>query len=559
MRLKALIVDDETKILTNLSQVLPWNELDIDVAGLARNGVEGIEAVHAHRPDLILCDIRMPVMDGIEFLDALARWSEGEGDALTGEKPEVVMLTGYQDFEYARTVIRYGVRDYILKPIDYEELTAVIERLADGIRARRHAKRQEEARYGRAAALAYEKQLYDRLSGYSAALPLVSLHGEALPDENVRYTMLLADYDDYAERFLRDSEQERRLWNFAVRNVLAETLASEGMRHAVLETRDGELCLLVEHRAGETDAEAVAQEDGLRLARRLQEAAAMHTKISLSIGLYPARLKLGELHDAFKALQRRMQLATGNRQSIFVCRVDEEPGHGEESGDLWELWEPIEALVSAVRRHDRAATDDALSALTALLHAVSGRSLARAAKLGHFIVLHLLREMRELGGLTGEQEREIWAMTEQADRVKDVLAIVRRIVGECRSNAAAVKPSDALMHAAKDYIRRHLSRDIGVEEVAEALGISASYFSMLFKQRFGATFVEYVTAERIGLAKSMLLLTSRSVTDIGRAVGYAERRYFTKVFQKQTGEIPSEYRERRRADANAETLGEAGE
>ena len=549
MRLKALILDDETKILTNLSQVLPWSELDIDVAGLARNGVEGLEAVRAHRPDIILCDIRMPVMDGIQFLEALSGGGADDGDAPPEEKPEVVMLTGYQDFEYARTVIRYGVRDYILKPIDYDELTSVIERLADGIRARRHAKRQEEARYGRAAALAYEKRLYDRLlAGYSAPLPQPSLHGEELPDEAVRYTMLLADYDDYAERFLRDSEQERRLRHFAVRNVMAETLSAEAVRHAVLETRDGEFCILVEHReAEEAEVAGPDEEEGLRLAERLRHATALHTKLGLSFGVYPARLALGELHDAFRTLQRRMQLDAGDRRmAVFVCT--EEESQAAARGELRELWEPIETLVSAMRRHDRAATDDALAALTVHMHAVSGQSLARAAKLGHFAVLHLLRELRELGGLTGEQEREIWTMTGRADRVKDVLAIIRRIVDECRGNAASAKPSDTLMHAAKDYIHRHLSRDIGVEEVADALGISASYFSMLFKQRFGATFVEYVTAERIGLAKSMLLLTSRSVTDIGRAVGYAERRYFTKVFQKQTGEIPSEYRERRRAE-----------
>ncbi|MNC36628.1 HTH-type transcriptional regulator YesS [compost metagenome] len=104
-----------------------------------------------------------------------------------------------------------------------------------------------------------------------------------------------------------------------------------------------------------------------------------------------------------------------------------------------------------------------------------------------------------------------------------------------------------LMHAAKDYIHRNLSRDMGGDEVAGALGISASYFSLLFKQRYGVTFVEYVTSERVELAKSLLVLTDKSVTEISRAVGYSERRYFNKVFQKLTGELPSEYREERKA------------
>jgi two-component system, response regulator YesN len=550
MRLKLLIIDDETKILTNLSTVLPWDEMGIDVVGLARNGMEGMEAVRAHRPDLVLCDIRMPIMDGIQFLEALAGFGSGT-DREEKADAEVVMLTGYQDFEYARSVIRYGVRDYILKPIDYDELMTVIERLAGSIRARRRAKRQEEDRYGQAAAIAYEKRLYDRLLGYSAPLPHATLHGDGRKEEAVCYTMLLADFDDYAERFMSNAEQERRLWNFAVRNVLEEMLAAEELRHAVLQTRDGELCILVEA-AGADHGVAAADcaSDGMRLARLLQQSAADHTKISLSIGVYPTRIAPNQLHAAFKTLQRRMQLDMGKRASCFVCGSDE-------GGDMSrvELWEPIEALVSAMRQHDRDAVERALSDLTAHMHAVAGQSLARAAKLGHFLVLHLLRGMRELGALTSEQEQDIWAMTEQADRVKDVLAVVRRIIGTCQDNAASARPGNVLMHAAKDYIHRHLPKDLGIDEVAESIGISSSYFSMLFKQHFGSTFVEYVTAQRIELAKSMLLLTSRSIADIGRSVGYAERRYFTKVFQKLTGVIPSEYRERR----NARDTGEAGE
>jgi two-component system response regulator YesN len=181
------------------------------------------------------------------------------------------------------------------------------------------------------------------------------------------------------------------------------------------------------------------------------------------------------------------------------------------------------------------------------LGALAGQSGARAEKLAYFIVVHLLREMRGLDVLSASQEHEIWTLMEQSDRVKDLLEVVERIVDDSLSTAMNKKSGDMLMHAAKDYIHRNLSRDIGVDEVAGALGISSSYFSLLFKQRYGVTFVEYVTTERVELAKSLLALTDKSVTEICRAVGYSERRYFNKVFQKLTGELPSEYREARKA------------
>ncbi|MNI35440.1 HTH-type transcriptional regulator YesS [compost metagenome] len=108
------------------------------------------------------------------------------------------------------------------------------------------------------------------------------------------------------------------------------------------------------------------------------------------------------------------------------------------------------------------------------------------------------------------------------------------------------KNSDILMESAKTYIRLHFSTDFGIDEIAESLGISSSYFSLLFKQHFGETFVEYVTKHRMEHAKSLLLMSDKSITDIGKSVGFAERRYFTKVFQKFTGEIPSEYRDKRK-------------
>lgn len=529
MRLKALLVDDETKILDNLQHVLPWRDMDIEVVGLAKNGIQALEQVDEHRPDLILCDIRMPVMDGIGFLEALSG---------KDSQAEVVMLTGYQDFEYARSVIRLGARDYILKPFDYDELTSVIGRLAASIRARRFERTSEEQMLGQAMELAYEKLLYDMLMDYGAVFPHDMVAENMSELAHVRYLMLLADVNEYAQQYSQAAEQNRKLWNFAIRNVLKDALSMKGLRHAVLQTREGEWCILVERR--EADGE-MAEEDCRRLAAHLQMSVLDHVKIGLSFGIFLKSLTMEELPQAFKSLQRNVHLEADSNGSILVYGKD-----GSRETNRSQLWETIEALVSALKMCDRCRIDEALMLLTQQFYELSGQSLAHVEKMAYFIVLHLLREMRELDVLSAGQEQEIWSMMEQSDRVKDLLAVVRRIVEVSQRTAMGKKNGDVLMHAAKDYIRRGLSRDLGIEEVARAVGISASYFSLLFKQHFGSTFVEYVTAERVEMAKSMLLLTDKSVTEISRLVGYSERRYFNKVFQKLTGEIPSEFRENRK-------------
>lgn len=264
MRLKALIADDELHILQNLNAVIRWERLDIEVVGLARTGEQALALATEHGPHLVLSDIRMPNMDGLRFVEALKK---AQPDV------RVLMITGYQDYEYARTMIRLGVSDYILKPIDYEGLETTIRELASDIR--------------------------ERL-------------------------------------------EERRL------------------------AFDGQSA-----RADAAGAEAAGAER-------------------------PPRKKSRE----------------------------------------------------------------------------------------------------------------------------------------------------QLMKEAGEFIRRNLGRDFGLEDVADHLGISNSYFSLLFKQTYGETFVEHVTRSRIEKAKTLLVQTPYSVTEIGKAVGYADRRYFTKVFQRLTGTIPSEYRER---------------
>jgi len=530
MRLKALLIDDETHILRNLELVLPWEEQQIDIVGLAKNGVVALELAKEHKPDIIFSDIRMPVMDGIMFLEELRA---------LGQEAEVVMLTGYQDFEYARSVIRYGVRDYILKPINYDELTAVVERIASSIRAERQQKLSMEKRLGQAMSLAYEKLLYDVLMSYSAPDSAFLLHDVERPYENSRFMLLLADFDDYSHKCRSSNDKERKLWNAAARNVLQEALLQEGLHYAVLQLREGEWCILIELPLEEG---AISYEQARGWALLLQEAVAANVKINISLGIHLELTELPGLPAVLKLLQKTLHLAADKDRSIIFT------GEGAAiDDDLNTLWKPAEDLVSALKQNDRFEVDRLLQRLQQQFKTMSSRSLARVEKMSSFIVLHLLREMRMLDAISEVKEQEIWVHMEQAGRVKDMLAVMRQIADESLASAMSKKQGDVLMQSAKDYIQHHFAKDISIDELSEFLGISSSYFSMLFKQNFGCTFVEYVTSERIALAKSLLLMTDKSVTEIGRTVGYSERRYFNKVFQKLTGEIPSEYREKRKA------------
>lgn len=125
--LKVLLVDDEAPILNNLKRVLPWQEMGMEVVGMARSGMDALRIAEEEQPDLVLSDIRMPVMDGLTFVGKLRE---------LGLDSEVLLLTGYQEFDYAREAIRLGVKEYICKPIHYEELGNKVREIGANIRSK---------------------------------------------------------------------------------------------------------------------------------------------------------------------------------------------------------------------------------------------------------------------------------------------------------------------------------------------------------------------------------------------------------------------------------------
>jgi len=525
LKLRALLVDDEINILKNLQAVVPWQNLDIELIGTARNGEQALAMAREFRPHLILCDIRMPVMDGIEFLGALRAF---DSDA------EVIMMTGYQDFSYVRSVIRFEVKDYILKPIDYDELAVTIKRLADGIREKNAEQQSMQQEWKQVYHLAYEKVLYDLLAdiGGGSNRPFLKQHEL---DGDLTFAMMLVDVADYTTKDRAWEEKERKLWNFAVHNILQENLNAFAVPHSVLQIRSGEWCVLIER----MPPELFDREMCLDWGERLRQAVENYLKLTIRIALHPSAVSLEQLARAYKGLQRSLSLSPNAGTGVIVA--EKIRGHADTPRQLWDR---IEEMVTGLKRCDRRKTEDALKSLNDSFRLLPESSFERVAPILHYLCIHLLREMREMDIMTREEESAVWRQIDRNQGIRETLSVINRLVDASLESVMKKKTSDVLMLSAKDYIERNLSAELSIDLLADYLGISGSYFSLLFKQHFGETFVEYVTKQRMEMAKSLLALSDKSVTQIGQMVGYVERRYFTRVFSKYTGMLPSEFRDR---------------
>lgn len=527
MRLKALLVDDEINILKNLQMVIPWDALDIEVVGTAKNGQLALELAKEHRPHLILCDIRMPVMDGIEFLGALR---EFDPDA------EVIMLTGYQDFNYVRSVMRYEVKDYILKPIDYEELEKTISRLADGIRERNVEQISIQQEWKQVFHLAYEKILYDRLVdlGGGSTKPFAKLH--ELEEKSLSFAMMLVDVADYTKKERTWEEKERKLWNFAIHNLLQENMALFEVASSVLQVRSGEWCVLVET----MPPDVFDRQQSLEWGEKLRQAVESYLRLTIRVALYPSPVPLEHLARTYKSLQRSLNLSQNATAGVVLS----EKARGGSDNTPEQLWDRIEEMVTGLKRCDRRRTETALKELNESFRMLPESSFERIEPILHYLCIHLLREMRGMDVMTREEEAAVWRQIDRNQGIRETMSVINKLVDQSMDSVMKKKTSDVLMLSAKDYIERNLSTELSIDALADYLGISGSYFSLLFKQHFSETFVEYVTKQRMEMAKSLLALSDKSVTQIGQMVGYVERRYFTRVFSKYTGMLPSEFRDR---------------
>ncbi|WP_339206626.1 response regulator [Paenibacillus sp. FSL K6-3182] len=527
MRLKAMLVDDEHLILENLRYAIGWEALGIDIVGVATNGVKALEAAEQLRPDLVLSDIRMPLMDGIVMLQQMRERSHD---------CEVIMLTGYTEFEYARSVLRSGARDYVLKPINYEELERVVADSARDIRKRKQQQRANMASQGSAIELAYEKMLINALLDSSLVSANKLLHGDNTDRSSLSYLFLLIDLDAYVQDCQIWNEKERALWNFAVRNVLEDTAKQMGFRYVIVQLREGEWCLLLEWSAedGRLDKGRATY-----YAARLQESVKLFTSKTISLSCKPKLLVLQELADGYRSLQLALQL-TPERSSALIVASDSTRSSNELDVILWQ---DMEQVIDGLKKLNRVQVEHAWTKLTERLRAEAIHSHTLVDRFLHYLNLHLMRELRDMRLLSEQQQKELWGKLERKGTTKSMLGDVKSIIDCCMQAASSRRTNEVLMGQAKDYISRHIAKDLSIDELADFLDISGSYFSMLFKQYFKETFVEYVTKQRIELAQSFLILSNYAIGEIGKLVGFAERRYFTRVFHKYVGVTPSEYRD----------------
>ncbi|MRX72819.1 response regulator [Bacillus lacus] len=465
--MRIVIVDDEILERKAMRKFIEETMPDAEVAGEAHNGRTAISLARELQPDLMLMDIRMPGVDGLEAVREITA-----GNA----KIKFIMVSAYDSFQYAKEAMAEGVKEYLLKPSKKEETIAAILRVKREI----EEERQQLQSYHEAHSLK-KQYIAERL-----------LHGDTSPE---------------LKQLFSEAFQQFRWGYFLVTEMEAEELKPLLDQHAASQY------MLVKaphyHTAifmiGEADKTlSSVKGDALSLARLLSR-----NGKKTGVGFpYTAPQKLAKsYHEAYLAYQ-----ALGENGHSYGFPV-------YDKRDTAELKEKVEAQI--VRGSD----DTAL----ALFHQL--KENMEKAQVKEWLIG--IKQMLEKRGMD-VHDIEILS-TISSEQWEDIIrAYCDRVRWELQQKE--------VVQQAKHYIETHYMEQLTLEETAEHAGLSATYFTRVFKEQSGTTFIDYLTAVRMQHAKKYLEETTLSLKEITYLTGYRDQNYFSRVFKRNTGVSPKEYR-----------------
>lgn len=527
-KIRVLIVDDEYMVLNALRDEVNWSSLGMELAAEATNGKQALEQCALHWPDLVLIDISMPVMNGLDVVKAAK-----------ADFPSIrfAILTAHPDFAYAQQALHMGALAYVLKtPVMIED----IERMLRECRETIEAERRVNAR------LRMADQLLNRHAwDIRRSIQQELARGGPMPDQEWKYLTDAGQWDEpaakpyaYQALHVRIGQMNRLLGRYPERDVPLIKFALFQAVQEVFHEHGGGIalpdpagCLHVIRRIPATgsraESEVQLQSIGLRLSRFVRQ----YFGAAVSIGISAAAEDKHLIPSRFK------EAAIASSLSFYKPSAVLHYYHDAKKLDVkMEDWAETEnALLSRWHKGTPEAAEQGLRLLEQYIrdhHPDPGllrkKTVAALEKSGIRLTRH---DWLELG--------DDHPLPEWLERLKDLL---------CRMQAPlpGIEASPELhedIGKAIAYMKQHLQDNLSLTKVAEQVPLNPSYFSHLFKLNTGSTFIDYLTGLRIERAKQLLLQPEIKSYRLCELIGIASYPHFCTLFKKLTGMTPSEYKQ----------------
>ncbi|MFC4776122.1 response regulator [Paenibacillus sp. GCM10023252] len=529
-----LLVDDEKRVREGLSEWVVWEDFGFRLVGTSANGVEALEfmaQVHVH---LLITDIKMPVIDGL----VLARESRLQDPLL-----KIIILSGFNEFNYAKKAIDCGVSGYLLKPVDKEELEGHLREIRVQLDQEFLTKAEKRAHEN----LARDRYLQQLVSGYllgkeagAKLLPFgVELDGDW-------YRVVLWELDDL-HRIVEESLSDAKLYQYGMRNIVEEMVEERGYGY-VYEDTEGSIGLLL--RGSELESPAEEAMDFMKLAEHNMKTF-LKVRVSWGMGdpvLHPGNLKNSRLQARYDLESRK---AGGQPNSFLTGLITR-----EDIPVLSRLnWDSTE-LILAVEEGDIGRMEEQIDALFA---EIDSNKLTGPAIQGILFALllgfHQLYKRHSIATDDPVVTEETLRLSESADGQ----GLQERLARYCRFAAKLLyagpaSGSNKVIAQVQKYVVEHFAEELSLKSIAQLFYMNSAYLGQLFKKETGDHFLDYMHKVRIQYIKKQMKAGQGQVGQIVMDAGYKNTGYFYKQFRKLEGISFQEYQENKKESLNSVNL-----
>lgn len=524
---RVLLVDDEEDVREGLVVEVDWEALDLRIVGLAENGREALEMAERVEPDIVVTDISMPFMDGLELARRLR-----ERNPLV----KVVILTGYDEFDYARQAVSLSVDEYLLKPFSAGHLTELLTRLRAQMAA--EVAEREDVQLLR-------DHYYTSLPLLQADLMATLLHRQKSP-EYIHGKAKQCGLDLHGERYGvsvltlhmdGDPSKDAELKQFAALNIAAEVWTEHGAGHAFMHQET--IVLLYVDRWGGEDGEKRQQQALENVMRSINH----YLRIPATVGSGSIVNTLaGVKHayeDALLALDYR--LVPGTDPLIYIADVERQTAGKLRFDELKQ-----QTLTRCLKAGTQAELEDALEIIFREITVEHGRSDIQ------LYLIEVLTNVWKAAQASGEAMEDIFGagfqlyadlfrlpgLSEAQGKLREVCLLVQHRIASGRQHVYKDIVEQALLFTKEHYA----DPDLSIQKVCGHLHISSGYFCGIFKKEVQFTFLQYLMQIRMEAAKELLRSTEMKSFEVAGQVGFAEPNYFSFCFKKHIGVSPKEYR-----------------
>jgi len=526
-----MLVDDEEDVINVIINKIDWETLGFSVQGYAHNGIEALEMAEEHQPDVVMTDIKMPYMDGLELAKRLKQ-----------QYPtiKIIIFSGFDEFEYAKEAIRLEAEEYILKPIDKEELSQVFQRIKESL----------DKEFN-------EKQNINMLKTY---------YQESLPILQENFYTALIEGREAEETLARDMMDYQVSLDGPYYDVVilhnSVSLAPEGINPLLItmsvrklweEQMDerwkakffsylGNVIIIVQM---DSEDDVMQLTDACQVLCRLSKHVSNAT---ITAGVGKPVNNIMSLPKSYSGAREAIsyRVIYGRGQAINIAEIAPESSKSVDNAKIEDVDQKLYSVFKAIKMDSEDNLNQEIDK-----YMKEETPVNPSIQEYRFFVMDLVTEIyRFIKGnhidttMIFDKDEDPYDKVQHMDTTeltewfKKVTHHLREILRTNRVDTTKIFVTKAI-----DYVHENYgNKDLTVESMCSYLGISSAYFSTVFKRETGKTFINYLTDVRMDRAVRMLLDENEKTYVIAEAVGYSDPNYFSYAFKKKFGVSPSRYK-----------------